>query len=247
MTDIEPGAVNKERTKFCCYYCHEQFPFDPSWKSIKDVPEECPGSDCIEFPFRFKCEDGYCQYSAYDAPDDAAFPDQECCECGRTQEQSEREIREEQEHTEKLSKESERIKLAKAHRERVEKGVHQNRIMHTLSSARETDQSKMWQLIRNPKSPADALRMTENEFARIKPHIENEFRLRGLDPKEHLTPSWCKQIISFFERSWLSDNEEGLRHGIEEDRTGMQRVFYARDRTFLHVRLRRFVKATMRV
>ena len=235
--DIEPGTVNDERTRYCCRNCEKEYPFDPNWKSIKDVPD-CP--DCYEEPFSFKCCDPGCQYQAYDVADDAAFADQGCCECGQTQEDSERMIHEEEEQMEREIEEDDRIKRAKAHRERKEGGIHQNRIQHTMSSMRESDQTRMSILIQNPKSPADALRMSEDDFARIKPLIEHELQNRGLDPSKYLTPRYCKQLISFFERSWLADNEEGLRHGITLDVAGIQSMvfFYRRENTKLQVRLR---------
>ncbi len=227
-----PGTVNDERTEWMCYCCHEVHPFDPSWKSIKDV--QCP--ECEEDGgLCFVCEDGYCTYEGgYEyAGNPAIFPDQLCSVCVKTEEESNRDLKEQQEEMEAYKSEMKRIEQAKAYRERVNNRTHQNNINHTYRTIRGLSRDP------SPTSMADALRMSEDCFARIRPLIEQELRLRNLDVNQYLTISYCRRCITFFERSWLEEHSKGLHYGVTKDVTGRARLVLKRHLDALPIRLRK--------
>lgn len=234
---ITPGSTNKTRTTFSCQCCETHFPFDDTnWKSIHDVPP-CPG--CGEDPFRFLCET--CYYTNYqygECEEEATFPDQECCECGMNWDdiqEAKKEEKKEERRYQKQKKEHERMENAKAYRDKLKSRTHQSNINRTFGTLRGLSNDPF-----HPVSCADALRMDEDSFGRVQPLMEHELQLRGLrNVEQYITPSCCQQLIRFFERSWLEENQEALRFGVFRDVTGLQHVVFSQRELFVcRIRLR---------
>jgi hypothetical protein len=230
---ITPGSTNKTRTTFLCQCCETHFPFDDkNWKSIHDVPP-CPG--CGEEPFLFLCENcSYTNYQYDECEERPTFPDQECYDCGMDWEDIKVAKKEERRY-QKKKKEHERMENAKAYRDRVKNGTHQNNINHTFRYLRGLSNDPF-----HPVSCPDALRMDEDSFERVRPLMEHELRLRGLhNIEKYITPSCCQKLITFFEQSWLEENEEALCFGVIRDMTGLQHVVFSqRDLFVCRIRLR---------
>lgn len=221
----EPGSVNEARTKACCYNCEEIFDFDPSWTAETNCP------NCEERMFAFACSP--CYWTCYShASTTQSFPHQECDNCGTTNEEIEAEEQEQARHNE----ERERVKRAYEYRKRKQDGTYQNAIRHTFNSLRETDANKVWQAIRNPRNENDALRVYGDAWTRLRPFVAEEIRKRNLDPETYITKEWCQRLLSYFERTWLSENKEALECGQLEDCSGSIYMFL--DRSELTCKLR---------
>lgn len=200
----ELGGVNSSRTKASCSCCEEILKFDPSW-----TPEStCPS--CNEEIFCYCCAS--CSYQApYGASTDPAFPGMQCCMCGQTQEEQE----EEEQNEQRLSDERERVsKGANFRAAKIKEPfpVYQNNIMLTRSA--------IYGKVRPgapPVSEGDALRMTDEDFAKLRPLIAAEL---GDDADKILTVDWCRHQISVFERSWQSEHMAELERGLIQDWTG---------------------------
>lgn len=72
-----------------------------------------------------------------------------------------------------------------------------------------------------PVSESDALRMSEDNWAILRPLIVAELEAqRGVDVESTLHTQWCSLQMSVFERSWQRDNMAALERGTLEDYTG---------------------------
>ena len=195
---IEPGGVNKARTKCRCRCCEEIQQFDPSWT----YESECPS--CDECMFYYVCTSCY-------GSDEPAFPDQPCAECGKTVDE------EEEEHNceERIKEEKDRVSLGAGFREAKIKEpfpVYQNNILMTYRAiyGQATPGSP-------PISEADALRMSDDDWKVVRPLVVAEL---GEAAESTLNIQWCQHQINVFERTWQSDNMAALERGTVEDWTG---------------------------
>eukprot|EP00985_Skeletonema_marinoi_P001048 scaffold430_cov73-Skeletonema_marinoi.AAC.12 len=68
-----------------------------------------------------------------------------------------------------------------------------------------------------PVSEGDALRMTDKDWAILRPLVAAEL---GDDADSILTIEWCRYQINAFERSWQSQHMAELERGLIQDWTG---------------------------
>ena len=201
-SSIEPGGVNSTRTKAKCQECETVFKFDPSW-----TPQTtCPS--CEENLFCYICD--VCDYDNYESTE-PAFPNMPCGDCGRTREEEE----EERENEQRLEDEQKRVSHGATFRA-AKIGepfpVYQNNIMLTHRALYGKARPGA-----PPVSEGDALRMTDKDWAILRPLVAAEL---GDDADSILTIEWCRYQINVFERSWQSQHMGELERGLIQDWTG---------------------------
>ena len=210
---IEPGAVNEARTKCCCQCCEEIMDLDPSWGHDQSCPK------CGERLFTWSCPCCWASCCSHSQCENPPFPDFPCECCDKTQQ----ELDEEDKREELRQEERERVERGALYRRMEEKRQHQNVIYHTTTSLYSVNSRDAF----NPKNLADAMRIEENCWnEKFRPLVLAELELQNYQESD-LTPQWGQQILTFFERSWLEENTEGLRCGVTGNDTGCLYFFHS--------------------
>jgi len=134
-----------------------------------------------------------------------------CAECGKTAEEE----KEEEEREQRIREEKERVADGANFRAAKTKEpfpVYQNNIMLTRRAIYGKARPGA-----PPVSEGDALRMTDEDWAKLRPLVAAEL---GDDADTILTIDWCRYQINVFERSWQSQHMAELERGLIKDWTG---------------------------